>query len=201
MNQKTDIILASTSKYRKELLERLGISFRTQSPGVDENPFKEKFKDHEKLAEILSYEKAKAVYDKNPESIVIGSDQIAECEGVRLSKPGNKENAHKILSFLNAKEHRLITSFTVITQKKTYTKTNITTLKMRKLTLEQIENYLDQDEPYDCAGSYKLELNGISLFEKIKTDDHSAIVGLPLIELANLLNKLGICVPPKAIST
>jgi septum formation protein len=191
------VILASTSKYRKELLLRLGIEFECHSPDLDEAPFKERIKNLQELAEVLSLEKARAVQKKFPDAIVIGSDQVAECNGRRLGKPITKEKAQSTLNFLNAKEHRLITSFTVLSVDNVYTRTNVTTLKMRALSAEQIERYIETDNPLDCAGSYKLELNGIGLFEKIDTDDHSAIVGLPLIELANLLNQIGICVPPK----
>lgn len=191
-----NLILASTSKYRKELLERLGHQFECISPNVDEDQFKDIIKDPIELAQRLGFEKAKAVSEKYKDSIIIGSDQLAECDGVFLSKPQNFENAFKQLRFLNDKEHRLITSFTVFSDGDFITKTNITTLKMRNLTDSQLETYIKQDTPYDCAGSYKLELHGISLFERIETTDQSAIIGLPLIELANVLNSLDILTPP-----
>ncbi len=191
-----NLILASTSKYRKELLLRLGHKFECLAPMVDEDQFKAIIKDPIELAQRLGLEKAKAIATKYPESIVIGSDQLAECEGLFLSKPKNFDNALKQLRFLNGKEHRLVTSFTVFFKGKSITKTNITTLTMRQLSDSQLEHYINKDEPYDCAGSYKLELHGISLFEKIETTDHSAIVGLPLIELANVLNELNFITPP-----
>jgi septum formation protein len=192
-----NLILASTSKYRKELLMRLGHNFDCIPPLFDEEPLKKIIKDPIELAKRLGFEKANAVYQLNKNSIVIGSDQIAECDGKFLSKPKNFDSAFNQLSFLNSKEHRLITSFTVFYDGDFITKTNITTLKMRTLSDSQLKSYIEQDTPYDCAGSYKLELHGISLFEKIETSDHSAIVGLPLIELATVLNEFNFSTPPQ----
>ena len=191
------IILASTSKYRKELLERLGIDFECMNPNVDEEIHKKNISDPLELAETLGRLKAEAVYERYPDALVIGSDQLAECNGTRLSKPKTMEKAVEQLIFLNNKEHRLITSYTVIFNGKSTTKTNITTLRMRKLSEPQIKYYLRKDIPFDCAGSYKLELNGISLFANIETSDQTAIIGLPLISLANTLNELGVMVPPE----
>lgn len=191
------IILASTSKYRKELLLRLGIEFESMNPNVDEDIHKEKISNPIELAETLGKLKAMAIAKDHSDCIVIGSDQLAECDGKVLSKPGNLENAIDQLIFLNGKTHRLITSYTVIYRDRVLTKTNITSLTMRELSLEQIKKYLICDIPFDCAGSYKLELKGISLFKKIDTDDHTAIIGLPLISLGNTLDELGITIPPE----
>jgi septum formation protein len=196
------IILASTSKYRKELLTRLGHKFECISPNLDEDIFKSKIEDPILLAETLGKEKALAVLNQNhienKHAVIIGSDQLAECEGVRLSKPKTMEKAIDQLIFLNGKSHRLITSYTVAYRDELLTKTNITTLTMRNLSIEQIKKYLICDIPFDCAGSYKLELNGISLFSQINTTDHSAIIGLPLISLGNTLNEIGVTTPPIA---
>lgn len=193
----TKIILASTSKYRKELLLRLGLEFDCIAPNVDEDIHKKNISNPLELAETLGKLKAMAVYEKHQDALVIGSDQLAECNGTILSKPKTIEKAVEQLIFLNNKEHRLITSYTVLFNGKSTTKTNITTLKMRKLSEPQIKNYLRKDIPFDCAGSYKLELNGISLFANIETTDQTAIIGLPLISLANTLNEMGITVPPE----
>ena len=190
------VILASTSKYRKELLLRLGLEFECMPPNVDEDKYKSLEYSPIELANKLAFEKAKAIHENNPEAIVIGSDQLAECDGTILNKPGNRSNAIEQISFLQGREHRLITSFTVFNGLQHQTKTNITILKMRNLSKPQIETYIDTDTPFDCAGSYKLEKHGISLFEKIQTDDHSSIIGLPLIELTNLLNEMGVITPP-----
>lgn len=195
------IILASTSKYRKELLTRLGHEFECISPNLDEDVFKAQINDPILLAETLGKEKALAVLNqnlsKNKEAIIIGSDQLAECDGILLSKPKNMEKAVEQLIFLNDKCHRLITSYTVAYNNELITKTNITSLTMRNLSIEQIKKYLSSDIPFDCAGSYKLELKGISLFTKIDTEDYNAIIGLPLISLGSTLNQLGITTPPE----
>ena len=191
-----EIILASTSKYRKDLLERLAIKFSCIAPGVNEDIYKNQIKDPLKLAEKLGLEKAKAVSLEHPKCLIIGSDQVAEIEGEILGKPKTMENAFKQIKLLQGKEHRLITSFSVFNEGKFHTETNITILKMRALSDSQVKNYLRMDIPFDCAGSYKLELHGISLFEQIQTEDHTAIIGLPLIQLANLMNKIGFCIPP-----
>lgn len=196
-----EIILASTSKYRKELLGRLGHEFECVSPDCDEDAFKEKISDPLELAQTLGREKAISVQKSDPEKyknkIIIGSDQLAECNGVILSKPKSMEKAIDQLIFLNAKTHRLITSYTVLYNDELITKTDITALTMRNLSVNQIKKYLSCDIPFDCAGSYKLELKGISLFAKIDTDDYNAIIGLPLISLGNTLNQLGVITPPE----
>jgi septum formation protein len=197
----TKIILASTSKYRKELLTRLGHEFECISPNVDEDAYKDKIENPVLLAQTLGKEKALAVLnqdiEQNTKSIIIGSDQLAECGGVILSKPKTLEKAIDQLIFLNGKTHRLITSYTVAYNDELITETNITSLTMRNLSVEQIKKYLSCDIPFDCAGSYKLELKGISLFTNIDTEDYNAIIGLPLISLGNTLNQLGLVTPPQ----
>ncbi len=190
------VILASTSKYRKELLERLAIEFECMAPNVDEDLFKEKIADPTELAKILAKEKANAIAKNHPSAIVIGSDQLAECEGRILGKAPTEKEAFEQLNFLSGKEHKLITAFTVINNKEEISKVNTTVLRMKKLSPEQIKKYIQLDKPFDCAGTYKLELHGISLFDKIETTDHSAIIGLPLIELGNVLSQLGQLIPP-----
>lgn len=189
------IILASSSPYRKALLERLGISFECVSPNVNEDSFKEKISDPIELAETLAKEKASAVAKDYPDAIVIGSDQLLHFEGKNFGKSGTQEKAFEQLTMLSGKTHQLITSWSIKNSLIIHTETNITTLKMRILTENDIKNYLSADNPVDCAGSYKLELKGISLFEKIETSDHTAIVGLPLLALGSYLRSLGINVP------
>ena len=116
-------------------------------------------------------------------------------EGEILGKAGDLDRAFNQLKRLSGKSHRLITSFCVLSNDNSYTKTVKTTLTMRKLKNEQIKKYLRFDNPIDCAGSYKLELKGISLFDKIETDDHTAIVGLPLLSLGTYLSSIGIPIP------
>lgn len=189
------IILASTSPYRKALLNRLMIHFECSAPNVDEDLFKAKISDPYELAHILSYEKANAIAKDNSESIVIGSDQLAHLNGEILGKPKTFEKAFEQLKKLSGKTHELITAVSIIHLNQVLHFTNITKLDMRALSDEQIKNYLKKDGPFDCAGSYKLELHGISLFKTIDTTDQTAIVGLPLLDTAESLSKLGIEIP------
>tara|TARA_B100001971_G_C18268036_1_gene596490 strand:- start:61715 stop:62305 length:591 start_codon:yes stop_codon:yes gene_type:complete len=190
------IILASSSPYRKELLSKLGISFDTYSPEVDEDPIKHdpKFSIEEKAIK-LSVLKAKAVQDQYPNSLIIGSDQICHLNGEILSKSGSLAKSEEILKKLSGKTHELVTAYAIIHTNQVLTHCEVTSLKMRNLSSLQVKNYLRLDNPIDCAGSYKLELNGIGLFEKIETKDHTAIVGLPLIQLGNDLARLNIEIP------
>ena len=192
------IILASASKYRKELLQRLGIEFKCIPADIDEDAYKDKIKDPEELAKTLAYEKAKIVFEQNPDAIVIGSDQLGYIDNQILGKTGSIEGSIEQLKLLSGKSHQLLTAYCVMDSEKNLLKLNKTTLKMKNLTDLQIKNYLREDNPFDCAGSYKLELKGISLFEKIDTVDHTAIVGLPLIELGLDLEKFGLIIPPKS---
>ncbi|MEX0797809.1 MAG: nucleoside triphosphate pyrophosphatase [Bacteriovoracaceae bacterium] len=191
------LILASSSPYRKALLERLGLKFSCVSPEIDEDAYKASVKDPIELAETLAYEKAKKIQQDAPEAVVVGSDQLLEFQGQIFGKAGSLEKACEQLTLLSGKSHRLVTSYCVIHPDGQHIETNITTLTMRKLEVDSIKNYLRTDNPIDCAGSYKLELNGIALFEKIDTDDYTAIIGLPLLSLGNYLNQIGVPVPPK----
>lgn len=192
------LILASGSKYRKELLLRLGLNFECISPDIDEDIWKEKILDPQELTLKLSFEKAKVILDKYPDAVVIGSDQLAHIDGKVLGKTGSLEGSIEQLTLLSNKTHRLITSFCVMNSTKIVIKTNITSLKMKHINHLQIKNYLNMDNPIDCAGSYKLELNGISLFENIDSTDHTAIIGLPLINLGMVLEEFGFVVPPES---
>lgn len=190
------IILASASKYRKELLGRLGIEFECIPADIDEDSYKQTIEDPVELAKTLAFEKAKVVFEAHPDAIVIGSDQLGFIEGQVLGKTGGFEKSVEQLKLLRGKEHKLITAYCVIDSVKKILKHNETRLKMKNLNDLQIKNYLSQDNPFDCAGSYKLELMGISLFDRIETSDHTAIIGLPLIELGADLEQFGITVPP-----
>ena len=194
---KPKIILASKSPYRKQLLARLGIEFECMPSSFDEAPLKQLIADPKELTAKLALEKANIVAQSHPDTLVIGSDQVAHLEGEILGKTGSYDGSVQQLLKLSGKTHELITSYIILYQGKIVGYTDITQLKMRKLSEEQIKKYLTHDNPIDCAGSYKLELSGISLFEEIKTKDHTAIVGLPLIQLANDLIALGQEIPPR----
>ena len=199
------LILASTSKYRKSLLEKLNYKFESKSPPFDEAPLKERWK--EKILHLqqdtaitesvfdlvmaLAASKAKSIVP-TPNSIIVGSDQIVYFDKVIYSKPGNLETALKAIQSLTGKTHLIITAVCVAFYNQDLVLTeksflNIAKMTMRKLTTEEIENYLKLDQPFDCAGAYKLEQNGISLFEKIDCDDWTGIQGLPLLQLGKEL--------------
>ncbi|MAX67856.1 MAG: nucleoside triphosphate pyrophosphatase [Bacteriovoracaceae bacterium] len=190
------IILASNSPYRKALLERLGINFTCLNSNLDESILKEKIQDPQELTRQLALEKAKNIAKNHKEALVIGSDQVCHFKGQILGKTGNLEDSFKQLTYLQGHTHELITSYAIIDNNVEIVKTNITTLHMRELNDLQIKKYLSADNPIDCAGSYKLELNGISLFKKIETEDQTAIIGLPLLSLADDLISLGHTIPP-----
>lgn len=185
------LILASTSKYRQELLSKLGWEFSAVSPGVDEDQYKNLNLRPEDLSLKLSYLKANAVFLKNLEACVIGSDQVCSLGNEILGKPHTKEKALEQLMKMSGKSHELLTSVSIISPKGTRSFTNKTTLHMRELDKKTLEDYINQDKPLDCAGSYKLESFGIKLFERIEMSDHTAIIGLPLIELSQELISIG----------
>lgn len=183
------LILASTSPYRRALLERLGIPFTTQAPKFDE----EKAKTHKRtpleLAQFLALEKAKSL--ASPHCVVIGSDQLVSFESEILGKPGSIEKAKAQLSRLQGKSHELITAVAIVADGKTVEFFDRTSITLRKLSAEEIANYVNADQPIDCAGSYKFEKRGISLIEKLQCADPTAIEGLPLIQLITHLRQLG----------
>ncbi len=192
-----DLILASTSPYRRALVERLGLPFRCVAPEVDEEALKREFgavapRD---LAERLARAKAESIARREPEAVVIGGDQLVTCDGRIFGKPGTDEQAVAQLDTLAGRSHELITALAVATAGRVFDHTDITTLTLRRLTPVEIRRYVEADRPLDCAGSYKLEARGIALFERIASDDHSAIVGVPLIALTTILRAVGFAVP------
>jgi septum formation protein len=191
------IILASKSPYRKQLLKRLGLEFDCIDSGLNESIIKAQISDPIELTRALSLEKARIIAKKHPDALIIGSDQVCHINGEILGKTGSLEGSMIQLMKLQGKKHELVTSYAIITTNEEIIKTNITTLHVRPLNEAQVKKYLSADNPIDCAGSYKLELNGISLFNKIETEDQTAIIGLPLICLANDLNRLGHIIPPE----
>jgi septum formation protein len=191
LNLPYPLILASTSKYRGQLLSQLGWSFEAVAPGVDEDKLKDKGMTPAELATTLARFKAEAVFAKRPDSCVIGSDQVCSMGDKIFGKPGTIEKATEQLAHMQGKSHELLTAVTVLYPGGAETFINVTTLHMRPLNLKQIHSYVTKDLPLDCAGSYKLETSGIKLFQNIQMQDHTAIIGLPLIELTTTLLKLG----------
>jgi septum formation protein len=185
------LILASTSKYRGELLSQLGLPFTAVAPGVDEDAYKTYGISPLELSRELAFRKAEAVFERYPHALVIGSDQVCTLEGEILSKPGTVAKAIAQLLKMQGKHHELVTAVCLMMPHKKICFENRTRLYMRQLTEESVREYVQLDSPLDCAGSYKLESRGIKLFEKIEMDDHTSIIGLPLIQLNNHLLELG----------
>jgi len=194
-NSEKKLILASTSVYRRELLERLRIPFKIISPKVDEAPLPGEGTLN--LALRLAKAKAAIVAKDHPDAWVIGSDQVADLCGAALGKPGNFERA---LAQLQLMRGATVTFHTALCLMHGATETTLsipTEVTFRKLSDEILEAYLHAEEPYDCAGSAKSEGLGISLLETIKSDDPTALIGLPLIALSGLLRDAGFVIPAK----
>jgi septum formation protein len=187
-----EIILASQSPYRKELLSRILSEFKTKASLNDEEEdlIKNEASDIHQLTEKLAQMKAEKVFQEFSNSLVIGSDQALGIEGQILSKPHTKERAVQQLLSMKGRPHHLVTAVSLRGPEIFIDFSNTTTLLMRELTQEEIIAYVDKDLPLDCAGSYKIESAGIALFERIETSDFTSIIGLPLIELTTNLRKL-----------
>lgn len=187
------LILASTSRYRRELLDRLGVPFSVQAPDVDETPHPG---EHPRdLAIRLAKAKAEAVARLHPAAVVIGSDQVADLHGQSLGKPGRHDLAVQQLRAMRGQTVRFHTAVAVaLWGDPPMVRDDIATVEVafRPLSDAEIEHYLQAEQPYDCAGSAKSEGLGITLLESIHSDDPTALIGLPLIRTARLLRTMGI---------
>ena len=186
------LILGSTSRYRRELLERLRVPFDVVSPNVDETP-----RAHEaphELATRLALAKATAVATLHPNAVVIGSDQVADLNGEPLGKPGNHERAVLQLQRMRGQTVVFQTAVSVVCLDNQFEQTELAQIKVRfrDLSDAEIEFYLRTETPYDCAGSAKSEGLGIALLDAIDNDDPTALIGLPMIRTARLLRAAGI---------
>jgi len=189
------LILGSTSPYRRELLERLGLVFRVAAPLCDEEALKDPSLTPQALAEHLALAKAQSLAGAHPGDVIIGADQVCEHHGAILGKPGSRAAACAQLARLSGATHRLVTALAVVQDAVVLRHTEIAVLHMRSLDTAMISRYVERDQPFDCAGSYKLERGGIALFHAIETADHSAITGLPLLALVRFLTSLGLTLP------
>lgn len=190
------LILASTSAYRKVLLDRLGLPFVQSAPKCDERAIKELLQlGSAGLARTLATEKASSLISEFPLETIIGADQVVDLDGKILEKPETVEKAIDQLIELSGRSHRLATAVAVWDEGRLNTHVDITTLTMRALELSAIKRYVEADLPLDCAGSYKLESRGISLFDRIETADYTAIIGLPLMALTSMLRGIGYVIP------
>lgn len=186
------LVLASTSRYRRELLSRLHIPFEIVSPNVDETPLPNETPSATALR--LSVLKAQAAAGQFPDALIIGSDQVLMLDSEQLGKPGNFENAFKQLKKMQDKAMVFHTALTLLNSKtgRTQTRDVPTVVHIRKLTDAQIEAYLKKEQPYDCAGSAKSESLGIALMERMDSPDPTALIGLPLMALTEMLMNEGV---------
>jgi len=193
------VILASTSPYRRALIERLGIPVLCRAPRCDEAAIQRGEAEAGTapllLAEKLALAKATSLVAEEPGAAIIGCDQLVAFEGRVFGKPGTIERAVDQLAAMAGQTHELITAMVVLRGVETFRHTDLTRLRMRPLAREAIERYVAADRPLDCAGSYILESRGITLFDRIESDDHTAITGLPLIALVSILRELGVVIP------
>ncbi len=189
------LILGSTSRYRRELLERMQLPFTTVSPDVDEAPLINETP--YALSLRLAEAKARAVAALHPDALVIGSDQVPELDGQPLSKPGTHERATEQLRQMSGRQMNFHTGVCVICQETGFIQVDVVTVnvRFRELNDAEIERYLRAEQPYDCAGSAKSEGLGIALLDALTSDDPTALVGLPLIRTCQMLRAAGVVLP------
>jgi septum formation protein len=190
------IILASTSPYRRQLLERLKLPFSVASPQIDETRLPGEMP--RELVLRLSESKARAVITSHKGALIIGSDQVAVLNGEILGKPGNRGNAIVQLQKCSGSSVIFHTGLCLLDadSEEMQLEDVLFEVKFRVLLPQQIERYVDHERPFDCAGSFKAESLGISLFEYMRGDDPTALIGLPLIRLTTMLQNAGIQLPP-----
>ncbi len=186
------LILGSSSPFRAELLAKLMLPFETISPDIDETPLIDETAPQ--LVLRLATEKARAVADQHPKALIIGSDQVAVCQGNILGKPGDHDTAVKQLQAASGKTVFFLTGLALYNSNTDSMQSVVEpfAVHFRDLNLGQIEGYLRKEQPYQCAGSFKSEGLGISLFEALQGDDPNSLVGLPLIQLITMLENEGI---------
>lgn len=186
------LVLASTSLYRSQLLSILQIPFLTDAPNVDETPLSNE--DARQTSWRLSRLKAEAVASRHPDSLIIGSDQVALLDGEQLGKPMTHDNAVLQLRAMRGKTVSFFTALNLLNARTGAMQTEVveTHVTFRQFNDQQIENYLRKEQPYHCAGSAKSEGLGIALIQRIEGNDPNALIGLPLIVLIDMLEKQGI---------
>jgi len=193
MSNTKQLVLASSSLYRRQLLERLGLPFTTASPDIDESPLEHELP--EAMTIRLAQLKASAIAKQFPEAWIIGSDPCADLRGQIIGKPGNHERALAQLKKMQGQTVVFHTALCLLKSGKQKTLSIPTRVRFRTLPDSILENYLRIETPYDCAGSAKSEGMGIILLEQIESDDPTALIGLPLIALSGLLRETGFAIP------
>jgi septum formation protein len=199
MENPPPLVLASTSVYRRALLSRLGLAFTTASPGVDEAPLPGE--PPAATARRLAEAKARAVAAHHAQALVLGSDQVADLDGIAIGKPVDHADAVRQLTMMSGRAVIFHTAVALIraTSGRTHVRVVDVTTKFRTLTAVAIEQYLRRDRPYDCAASIKAETLGIAVVESIRSDDPTALIGLPLIAVVDLLRIEGVDVLGSAV--
>lgn len=189
------IVLASSSSYRRGLLDRFLNDYEAVSPDVDESAWPDL--PPEELAPLLARKKAEAVSSKDRDALIIGADQLAVLDELVLGKPGDHQHAVEQLLAASGKAVRFLTAVCLLdpVTRKRYEHVDTTTVRFRNFDRRLAENYLRHDQPYDCAGSFKLEGAGFVLFESVSTDDPTALIGMPMIWLSGQLQELGYLLP------
>ncbi|MDR9468764.1 Maf family protein [Marinospirillum sp.] len=187
-----DLVLASSSPYRQQLLQKLQLPFTSASPDIDETPL-----GHEsapQLVERLACLKAQALAHRFPQALIIGSDQVCCHQGLILGKPGNREQAIQQLSQLQGQSVSFYTGLCLYNATSQQSQSLVDEFKVhfRALSPDQIRFYVDAEQPFDCAGSFKSEGLGITLFQRLEGDDPNSLIGLPLIRLTELLRQAGV---------
>jgi septum formation protein len=191
MPQSRRLVLASTSRYRRELLQRLGLPFEAAAPHFDETPIAGEGSAATALR--LSAGKAESLVRTFPDALIIGADQVASSEGSRLGKPGDHETAVRQLRALSGKSAQFDTAVSLLDAREGKLQSRVVPCRVTFRNLDQriIETYLRREQPYDCAASAKAEGLGIALIERIETDDPTSLIGLPLIALTAMLGRAG----------
>ncbi|MGD8641145.1 MAG: nucleoside triphosphate pyrophosphatase [Gammaproteobacteria bacterium] len=189
------LILASTSPYRQDILRKLNLAFDVMAPDVDEASHSNE--SPAALVQRLAEAKAKAVAQKCPDALIIGSDQVAVLDDTILGKPHSHENAVQQLKAASGKKVTFLTGLCLYNSATQHAQVKCVPFMVhfRQLSDEQMERYLQQDQPYNCAGSFKSEGLGITLFEKLEGDDPNTLIGLPVIELLRMLANEGVELP------
>lgn len=189
------LVLASSSVYRRALLDRLQVHYTTCSPAIDES--RQLDEPLQEYVARLSREKAQAVANDHPNSLIIGADQVAVFEGEIFGKPGSHERALAQLQRVTGKHADFLSGLALLNSGNEQIQTAVvrTRVHFRTLNDQALDRYLKQEQPYDCAGSFRSEGLGIALFERIETDDPTALIGLPLIHLITMLANQGLKIP------
>lgn len=199
MENPPTLVLASTSVYREGLLSRLGLAFTTASPGIDETPLPDEAP--AATAARLAEAKARAVAAHHPQALVLGSDQVADLDGVAVGKPVDHADAVRQLTSMSGRPVVFHTGVALVNAAsgRAHVRVVDVTTQFRTLTRAAIEHYLRRDRPYDCAASIKAETLGIAVVESIRSDDPTALIGLPLIAVVDLLRIEGVDVLESAV--